>query len=78
MEKKCRFETDKLIQETIRDEFRSSTVLTIAHRMHTIIDSDRVLVMDMGKVREMDTPQKLLDDINSEFYALVNENTSHT
>eukprot|EP01135_Chromosphaera_perkinsii_P000783 Nk52_evm71s151 gene=Nk52_evmTU71s151 len=53
-------ETDDLIQETIRKHFKNSTILTIAHRLKTIIDYDRVLVLDAGKVAEYDTPKKLL------------------
>lgn len=52
--------TDALIQKTIREEFESCTMLTIAHRLNTIIDSDRVLVLDDGQVVEYDTPEKLL------------------
>ncbi|XP_060078897.1 ATP-binding cassette sub-family C member 10-like [Ylistrum balloti] len=64
-------ETDKLIQETIRQEFVESTVLTIAHRINTIMDSDRVLVMDQGQVSELDSPENLLKNPQSEFYQLV-------
>lgn len=54
------FRTDSLIQKTIRSKFAECTVLTVAHRLHTIIDSDRILVMDMGKALELDTPHNLL------------------
>ncbi|XP_068155675.1 ATP-binding cassette sub-family C member 4 [Drosophila tropicalis] len=53
-------ETDKLIQRTIRSKFAHCTVLTIAHRLHTVMDSDRVLVMDAGEAREFDHPYELL------------------
>ncbi|KAL0091774.1 hypothetical protein J3Q64DRAFT_1831157 [Phycomyces blakesleeanus] len=54
------FETDKKIQNTIREEFVSSTLICIAHRLRTIMDYDRVLVLDQGKVVEYDTPANLL------------------
>lgn len=53
-------ETDLFIQRAIRQSFLSCTVLTIAHRLHTIMDSDRVLVLDASEVREYDEPYVLL------------------
>ena len=49
--------TDALIQKTIREEFKTCTMLIIAYRINTIIDSDRILVMDAGRLVEIDTPQ---------------------
>ena len=65
-------ETDALIQKYIREGFRDATVLTIAHRLNTIMDSDRVLVMDNGCLAEFDTPKALREDRNSIFSHLVN------
>ncbi|KAJ2042756.1 hypothetical protein H4S04_007127, partial [Coemansia sp. S16] len=53
-------ESDAIIQASIRKEFKDCTVLTIAHRLNTIIDSDRILVLDQGQVAEFDTPDALL------------------
>ncbi|XP_054838697.1 ATP-binding cassette sub-family C member 2 isoform X2 [Eublepharis macularius] len=55
-------ETDHLIQETIRSEFASCTVLTIAHRLHTIMDSHRVMVLQAGKIVEFNSPEQLLQE----------------
>eukprot|EP01130_Rhizamoeba_saxonica_P010479 TRINITY_DN4290_c0_g2_i1.p1 TRINITY_DN4290_c0_g2~~TRINITY_DN4290_c0_g2_i1.p1 ORF type:complete len:1213 (-),score=271.96 TRINITY_DN4290_c0_g2_i1:21-3659(-) len=66
-------ETDGLIQQTIRTEFQNKTVLTIAHRLNTIMDSDKILVMDEGQVREFDSPMNLLEDANGLFKSLVDE-----
>ncbi|XP_041696380.2 ATP-binding cassette sub-family C member 10 [Coregonus clupeaformis] len=63
--------TDKLLQQTIREKFQGKTVLTIAHRMNTIMDSDRVLVMHSGKVVEFDTPADLCQRDDSVFCKLV-------
>lgn len=63
--------TDALIQKTIREEFKSCTMLIIAHRLNTIIDSDRILVLDAGRVVEMDTPQNLIMNESSMFAGMV-------
>ncbi|KAL3874278.1 hypothetical protein ACJMK2_037317 [Sinanodonta woodiana] len=64
-------ETDVLIQQTIHTEFAESTVLTIAHRINTIMDSDRILVMENGAVAELAPPKTLLQRPDSLFYKLV-------
>ena len=69
--------TDGLIQETIRSEFAHHTVLTIAHRVKSIMDSDRVLVMNEGRVVEFDSPSNLLQNPRSHFYALVHGHNEH-
>lgn len=66
-------QTDALIQSTIRRKFSECTVLTIAHRLHTIMDSDRVLVMDAGTVSEFDHPWRLLQRQRGVFSHLVQE-----
>merc|ERR1712070_529689 len=63
--------TDALIQDMVRSNFANATVLTIAHRLNTIMDSDRVLVLDNGHVAEFDTPSKLLSETSSIFYGMV-------
>lgn len=67
------YETDKLLQQTIRREFKDRTILTIAHRLNTVMDSDRIMVLDAGKVVEFDTPEELLKNKDSFFYSLVNK-----
>ena len=64
--------TDALIQRTIREKFIDCTVLTIAHRLHTIMDSDKVLVMENGYAKEYDIPYKLLQQPFGFFRDLVN------
>ena len=64
-------ETDSFIQLRIRELFVNCTILCIAHRVHTIIDSDYICVIDAGKVAEYDRPYRLLRDENSMFTAMV-------
>ncbi|XP_065919840.1 ATP-binding cassette sub-family C member 4-like [Dysidea avara] len=63
--------TDGIIQEMIRKKFNHCTILTIAHRLETIMDSDRVLVLSSGKVIEFDTPFNLLQKQQSVFHSMV-------
>jgi len=65
------FETDKAIQTTIREAFKGCTVLTIAHRVNTIMDSDKILVMNDGSVAEFDAPEELLKNEKSLFSEIV-------
>eukprot|EP00741_Cyanophora_paradoxa_P016796 tig00020941_g16221.t1 len=64
-------ETDAQIQRTIRRQFASCTVLTIAHRLNTVMDSDRILVLDKGVLAEFDTPAALLARPDSILAAMV-------
>uniref|UniRef100_A0A674ETA3 Multidrug resistance-associated protein 4 n=1 Tax=Salmo trutta TaxID=8032 RepID=A0A674ETA3_SALTR len=64
---------DELIQKTIRDKFRECTVLTIAHRLNTIIDSDRILVLGAGMIQEFDEPYVLLQNHESALYRTVQQ-----
>ncbi|OQR93036.1 multidrug resistance-associated protein 1 [Achlya hypogyna] len=66
-------ETDQNLQRVIRDEFAASTVLTIAHRLDTVLDSDRVMVFDQGRCVQCDTPQNLIDAGDGIFFELCNE-----
>ncbi|PNT75777.1 hypothetical protein BRADI_1g37850v3, partial [Brachypodium distachyon] len=65
--------TDAILQSVIRKQFNSCTVITIAHRVPTVTDSDKVMVLSYGKVLEYDTPAKLLGDKKSAFAKLVAE-----
>jgi ABC-type multidrug transport system fused ATPase/permease subunit len=67
----CDLETDTLIQKTIRTEFKACTVLTIAHRLNTIIDSTRVMVLDKGEIVEFDTPENLISNKESIFFGMA-------
>lgn len=66
-------ETDALLQATLRSSiFKDRTIITIAHRINTILDSDRIVVLDRGTVAEFDTPAALVGK-KGLFYSLVKE-----
>nr|XP_018681653.1 PREDICTED: putative ABC transporter C family member 15 [Musa acuminata subsp. malaccensis] len=65
--------TDAIIQATICHEFRDCTILIIAHRIHTVIDSDLILVLSEGSIVEYDKPSKLLEREDSSFAKLIKE-----
>ncbi|CAH0722564.1 unnamed protein product, partial [Brenthis ino] len=65
--------TDEFIQKTIRKRFSDCTVLTVAHRLNTIMDSDRVMVMDSGRLVEFDHPYRLLNNPEGYFTKMVKE-----
>lgn len=65
--------TDQIIQRILRLEFSKSTVLTIAHRIDTILDCDRILVMSAGEVAQFDSPRGLLSLKSGIFYELASD-----
>lgn len=64
-------ESDALVQETMKVAFADCTMLTIAHRLNTVLNSDKILVMDQGQVAEFDTPEKLLSNSDSHFSKMI-------
>ncbi|XP_044956193.1 ABC transporter C family member 10-like isoform X2 [Hordeum vulgare subsp. vulgare] len=70
--------TDAILQKTIRTEFKHCTVITVAHRIPTVMDCDMVLAMSDGRVVEYDKPTKLMETEGSLFRELVNEYWSYT
>ncbi|KAG1673340.1 putative ABC transporter C family member 15 [Nymphon striatum] len=68
--------TDKIIQKTIRTKFKDFTVITIAHRIHTIIDADVIMVIDNGNIVEMDSPKNLVQNKDGYFYKTISETGS--
>ncbi|XP_045018406.1 ATP-binding cassette sub-family C member 4-like [Bubalus bubalis] len=65
--------TDEFIQKKIRERFAQCTVLTIAHRLSTVIDCERIMVLDSGIQEEYSWPHRLLQDRNSLFYTMVQQ-----
>ena len=67
--------TEQIIQKAMNLVLENSTVITVAHRIKTIINYDKILVLDNGKIKEFDSPSNLLKDENSFFYELFNKST---
>jgi ABC-type multidrug transport system fused ATPase/permease subunit len=67
------FETDAMIQATIGKEFKDCTIMCIAHRIQTIVNYDRVMVMDAGRIAEIGPPKELFDDKTSVFSGMCSE-----
>jgi len=67
------YKNDALIQKAIRREFKNCTVLTIAHRINTIMDYDRVMVLDQGQIMEFDSPDNLMKKEDSVFLSLAKQ-----
>ena len=72
----CDVHTDALVQQVIREVFVGCTVLTIAHRIHTIYDSDKIMVLSEGRVAEYGAPSDLLFTTGSMYRALVEESAT--
>ena len=64
-------QTDTLVQRTLLDAFKDCTILTIAHRLNTVIQCDRILVLQDGVVVEFDEPLVLLADSDSTFARMM-------
>jgi ATP-binding cassette, subfamily C (CFTR/MRP), member 1 len=67
------FQSDAMLQRVIKQHLRNSTIITIAHRIDTILTSDRILVLDKGQIVELDSPDHLLKNSDSIFRKLYKE-----
>lgn len=65
--------TEQKIQQLISEEFKDASTITIAHRLNTIIKSDKVLFLDKGSVLEYDSPKTLMKDPESKFSGLLKD-----
>ena len=69
------YQTEEIIQKAINELLKKSTILTIAHRIKTIINCDRIITLDNGSIVDFDTPKKLLENKQGLFYELYNKST---
>jgi len=72
------FETDQKIRRFVEEELANCTVITIAHRLNTVMNSHRIMVLDAGRVVEFDSPQALCSNPSSYFSKLLQDASSHT
>ncbi|GJE99692.1 multidrug resistance-associated ABC transporter [Phanerochaete sordida] len=68
--------TDAVIQKSLRDEMKGVSVITVAHRLQTVMDYDKIMVLDAGRLVEFDTPRALLEKEGGMFRALVESSHS--
>ncbi|XP_078067705.1 ATP-binding cassette sub-family C member 5-like isoform X1 [Mustelus asterias] len=64
-------DTDMLIHKTIQEAFSDCTMLIVAHRLHTVLNCDRIMVLDQGEIAEFDSPSVLISNDNSRFRAML-------
>lgn len=64
---------DNYFRQNIRTQFKDRTIITIAHRLETVMDSDKIVSLDKGELKEFDAPQKLLDKKDGIFYSLCKQ-----
>ncbi|XP_072361423.1 ATP-binding cassette sub-family C member 5-like [Scyliorhinus torazame] len=64
-------DTDMLIHKTIQEAFSDCTMLIVAHRLHTVLNCDRIMVLDQGEIAEFDSPSVLISNDNSRFHAML-------
>ena len=68
--------TDKLLQEAVAKSFRDATIIAVAHRLDTVIDYDKILVLGAGAVLEYGSPHELIEKVNGAFASMVNDTGS--
>lgn len=66
------FQTEEKIQKALHVILKDTTIITVAHRIKTVLTYDKILVLDKGKIQEYNTPEILLNDKNSFFYRMYN------
>ncbi|KAJ3153437.1 hypothetical protein HDU86_005267, partial [Geranomyces michiganensis] len=64
-------ETDSIVQKVIQEEFKGVTTITVAHWLHTILDSDRVMLLDTGTVLEFETARVLMANASSALFSMA-------